>query len=168
MDGVKLVAQINRYLDGDCNEIERSNDLLASAADTLGALLDHLPAPPPQDGSGIARIAAERQRQIEKEGWTPEHDDEHTDSELLAAAIRYADMGTILDVGCKCPPWPFEPESWKPSDDPIRNLEKAGALIAAEIDRRQRRLCPECGGDLRGSFPLCIDCQVVQALKEGR
>jgi hypothetical protein len=31
--------------------------------------------------------------------------------------------------------WPWEPEGWKPSDDPIRNLVKAGSLIAAEIDR---------------------------------
>lgn len=27
--------------------------------------------------------------------------------------------------------------------------------------------CPTCGGDLRGSFPQCIDCQVVDALKAG-
>jgi hypothetical protein len=25
--------------------------------------------------------------------------------------------------------------------------------------------CPTCGSELRGSFPLCIDCQVVEALK---
>jgi hypothetical protein len=31
--------------------------------------------------------------------------------------------------------WPWEPESWNPSMDAVRNLEKAGALIAAEIDR---------------------------------
>jgi hypothetical protein len=27
--------------------------------------------------------------------------------------------------------------------------------------------CPDCGGDLRGSFPKCIDCQIVEALKAG-
>ena len=31
-------------------------------------------------------------------------------------------------------------EWWKPSIDPVRNLAKAGALIAAEIDRLQRQL----------------------------
>lgn len=31
--------------------------------------------------------------------------------------------------------WPWREESFKPSDDQIRNLTKAGALIAAEIDR---------------------------------
>lgn len=30
--------------------------------------------------------------------------------------------------------WPWE-DSWKPSPTAVRNLEKAGALIAAEIDR---------------------------------
>jgi hypothetical protein len=36
--------------------------------------------------------------------------------------------------------WPWEqPDWWKPSDNPIRNLEKAGALIAAEIDRLIRK-----------------------------
>lgn len=30
---------------------------------------------------------------------------------------------------------PWDAEWWKPSADPIRNLEKAGALLAAGIDR---------------------------------
>jgi hypothetical protein len=34
--------------------------------------------------------------------------------------------------------WPWDYDWWKPSDDPIRNLTKAGALIAAEIDRLNR------------------------------
>jgi hypothetical protein len=31
--------------------------------------------------------------------------------------------------------WPWDKERWKPSMDPKRNLVKAGALIAAELDR---------------------------------
>lgn len=34
--------------------------------------------------------------------------------------------------------WPWYLDSFKPSIDPIRNLEKAGALLAAEIDRLER------------------------------
>lgn len=86
----------------------------------------------------MERIAAERQRQIEAEGWTPEHDDQHAHNELALAALAYAycaafehGAGTV-----QAPYWPWLPRWWKPSDDPIRNLEKAGALIAAEIDRR--------------------------------
>jgi hypothetical protein len=40
---------------------------------------------------GIERIAAERQRQIEKEGWTPAHDDQHRNDELVRLE---ADMDT--------------------------------------------------------------------------
>ena len=44
--------------------------------------------------------------------------------------------------------WPWDMKWWKPSDeDPIRNLVKAGALIAAEIDRLQRRTEPAKGGE---------------------
>lgn len=35
--------------------------------------------------------------------------------------------------------WPWDASWWKPSPDPIANLVKAGALIAAEIDRLQRK-----------------------------
>lgn len=34
--------------------------------------------------------------------------------------------------------WPWEASSWRPSRSAVRNLEKAGALIAAEIDRMER------------------------------
>jgi hypothetical protein len=40
--------------------------------------------------TGIERIADERQRQIDAEGWTPEHDDEHTNDSLAMAAVCYA------------------------------------------------------------------------------
>jgi hypothetical protein len=32
--------------------------------------------------TGIERIAAERKRQVEVEGWMPEHDKQHKNSEL--------------------------------------------------------------------------------------
>ena len=92
--------------------------------------------------NGIERIAAERQRQIE-EGWTLEHDAfEHGGGELAWAAASYAlareDFYT--DEADDCPSmWPWLPRDWKPCPgDRIRELEKAGALIAAEIDRLLR------------------------------
>ena len=95
---------------------------------------------------GVRRIAAERQRQIEEEGWTAEHDSEHPLGEMAIAAACYAAISSFgINVGVGLaealgPPemWPWAPEWWKPSADPIRNLEKAGALIAAEIDRLER------------------------------
>ena len=98
--------------------------------------------------TAIELIAAERERQVAVEGWTPEHDDKHGRGELLSAAQSYAfavpkaiaiQRELIAMDGIESGPmWPWEPSWWKPSLDPIRNLVKAGALIAAEIDRLQR------------------------------
>jgi hypothetical protein len=84
---------------------------------------------------GAQRIADERQRQIRAEGYTPEHDDEHECGELAEAAGCYA-----LRVDHH---WPMEWECVHLRAQPtpaqrIRELEKAGALIAAEIDRLLR------------------------------
>ncbi len=84
--------------------------------------------------SAIDDIAAERRRQIEVEGWTPEHDDSHSDGQLVAAAISYAYSGWRR---IHTRPWPWEPSWWKPTT-PRRDLVKSGALIAAEIDRLDR------------------------------
>lgn len=86
------------------------------------------------DGAEI--IAAERKRQIEQEGWSEEHDDTHKRGQLALAASCYAlppyERGRALD-------WPWDRKWWKPTpDDRIRELAKAGALIAAEIDRLKR------------------------------
>jgi hypothetical protein len=82
--------------------------------------------------SGIELIAEERQRQIEKEGWSKEHDAEHYRGEMAIAAMCYADPRKLNG---KVPyGWPWDDKWWKPKDR-VRNLVKAGALIAAEIDR---------------------------------
>jgi hypothetical protein len=95
--------------------------------------------------SGIELIAAERQRQIDVEGWRPEHDDQHKQGELAEAASSYSDIAayqsavTNPTIDNRRPMgWPFDSTWWKPSDDPIRNCVKAAALLAAEIDRLQR------------------------------
>jgi len=95
--------------------------------------------------NGIELIAAERNRQIEVEGWTAEHDDEHGGGELAMAAASYCvaeDMRKEyrdIDSGPPASMWPWDEEWWKPTpDDRIRELVKAGALIVAEIDRLQR------------------------------
>lgn len=93
--------------------------------------------------SGIALIAAERERQISI-GWTSEHDDTHAESDLAFAACYYAMPFPILVDGVTVTPSDLYPDTWesngaKRSSDRIRNLVKAGALIAAEIDRLQRK-----------------------------
>lgn len=91
--------------------------------------------------NGIELIAEERLRQVSQEGWTKYHDDRHVYHELAHAAICYAKPGIRAQTPAN-PPWPWAPEWWKPSEDRIRNLVKAGALIAAEIDRLQRNHTP--------------------------
>lgn len=95
--------------------------------------------------NGTDLIAAERQRQVAAEGWTAEHDDNYTNNELVKAAYAYClpedDRPGVTDSCGKFTPacWPWEQSWWKPSpDDRVRELVKAGALIAAEIDRLLR------------------------------
>lgn len=94
--------------------------------------------------TGAEMIAAERKRQISVEGWTPKHDDEHNQCEMVMVAQCYAEAAAAIIIGepvCELPDiWPasWDAKWWKPSADPVRNLQKAGALIAAEIDRIQR------------------------------
>lgn len=86
---------------------------------------------------GAALISKERERQVAEEGWTPEHDLNHAPGALTDAAISYAMAANGVAHFAKLHYWPWDEEFWKPSDDQIRNLVKAGALIAAEIDRLQ-------------------------------
>lgn len=95
--------------------------------------------------TGSELIAEERARQQQVEGWTAEHDDRHERGEIVRAALCYTMRADMTTHGVTPPPcfipkfWPWERSWWKPSEDPVRNLVKAGALIAAEIDRIQRR-----------------------------
>ena len=84
--------------------------------------------------TGIELIAEERQRQIEEEGWTIEHDKQWKHGELTDAAACYAIwLDRPFDIENV---WPFDLSWWKPTpQNRIRDLQKAGALIAAEIDR---------------------------------
>jgi hypothetical protein len=86
--------------------------------------------------SGLGLIAAERQRQIEEEGFAPSVDDDYEDQELLEAAVCYAYARPDAPPSLR---WPWPGTWWKPSEDCLRNLAKAGALIAAEMDRIIRR-----------------------------
>lgn len=108
-----------------------------STGDTVNTNMKN---PYPAQVTAVALIEAERQRQIEQEEWTLEHDDSHQHGEMAAAAAAYANWSVAYgSPGDPVPlPWPWEPHWWKPSPDPIRNLVKAGALIVAEIERLQR------------------------------
>ena len=96
-----------------------------------------VPSPAPLS-LAITDIIAERHRQQSAEGWTPEHDDEHDNGELAMAAVCYInETGTVNRNGGKPWGWPWDASWWKP-DGRRRNLVKAGALIAAEVERIDR------------------------------
>lgn len=99
--------------------------------------------------TGIELIAEERQRQIDVEGYNEQHDSQHLTSELVYAAIAYIESAKVgincVEIGNtneneimrrKTEMGRYYPFGWnfKPSTD-IRDLVKAGALIAAAIDR---------------------------------
>ncbi len=94
--------------------------------------------------TGTELIAEERIRQIDRKGWSADHDDEHEDGLLAQAggcyAIKAAEkLGLSISKAYLNWPsaWPFDKEYYRP-EEPIAQLVKAGALIAAEIDRLQR------------------------------
>lgn len=106
-------------------------------------------------------VLAERRRQVTVEGWTPEYDDQHNDSELAEAAVAYASHAASRGWSFADSPdeyhndRPFPPEKevfgygdvtwpkhwswdwWKPKD-PRRDLVRAAALLIAEIERLDR------------------------------
>ncbi len=111
--------------------------------------------------TGAELIARERQRQIEEKGWTPEHDDEHGQGILALAACCYAAplrlyiKNNFANGFQISDPFPWkgdqrlrtgsrghgnvlpDPETYT-TEERKDLLIKAGALIAAEIDRLQR------------------------------
>jgi hypothetical protein len=97
----------------------------------------------PVDMPGLRLIAAERARQMAPEpngeDWKPEHDDQHEKEALAYAAVCYA-----MPQSCgsaRLALWPWDERWWKPAirlnhiGERKRELAKAGALIAAELDR---------------------------------
>ncbi|MFU3350010.1 hypothetical protein ACM7LD_36110, partial [Pseudomonas aeruginosa] len=91
-----------------------------------------LPSPSNPIPQAWLDVQAERRRQVEAEGWTPEHDDEHNGGELADAAACYALWAGGINPGNWREFWPWAPE-WLKHSEPRRMLVKAAALILAEI-----------------------------------
>jgi hypothetical protein len=123
----------------------REREALSAA---MGALIIEPGAPPPQL-TGIQRIALERDRQINVLGYDPDSDDQceaYDDGRLAICASIYAlpeslrntpegyDITTRYEPSFWPKDWPARACRYRPHN-PIRDLEKAGALCAAEIDR---------------------------------
>lgn len=98
-------------------------------------------------GRGVTTIAQERRRQIEGERFDPTADQQYDQGELARAAACYVRLEAMRSVAAtvpgtavddRVPPeWPWARCWWKPKDR-RSNLVRAGALIAAELDRMDR------------------------------
>jgi hypothetical protein len=94
----------------------------------------------------LQQIADERRRQIEVEGWTEAHDDQHGNGEIGRAAAYFAAHHAPLTYSDGLHRaladalnyvWPWD-QSWRKPKSPRENLIRAGALIVAEIERLER------------------------------
>jgi len=81
---------------------------------------------------GIEHIAAERERQIDVEGYDADHDAGNK-RKLALAAAAYA-LFAAGEVSAANSFWPWDRYAFKPGPDAARDLVKAGALAAAAID----------------------------------
>ncbi|MFF6644169.1 hypothetical protein ACET4I_09490 [Pseudomonas aeruginosa] len=134
--------------------IGRLSEFLAQRGATGKALLRELrdmlaAAPGTEVPQAWLDVQAERRRQVEAEGWTPEHDDAHSYGQMARAAACYALAGSsapndgtaALLVSLA---WPWDEQWWKPSTA-RRDMVKACALALAEIERLDRATATQGG-----------------------
>lgn len=89
--------------------------------------------------NAIDDVIAERRRQVEVEGYTLDHDDDHGNGELPSAAAWLAlpdEVKAVLDVN-DLSFWPFDLVDCKQKDR-RKELVQAAALLVAEIERIDR------------------------------
>lgn len=116
----------------ECRDVFNSEKEAKARAEELRALC--AAAPGKEVPQAWLDVQAERRRQVEAEGWTPEHDDLYCAAELPRAAAAYILNGANDEAPAI---WPFSAKWWKPRDA-RSNYVRAGALILAEIERLDR------------------------------
>lgn len=122
------IMQLSQAINGG----EASEDVDADIAE-----VERLRADVPT--GGVLAIHRERQAHRTREGWTDAQDDRYTNKQLAAAALNYLWhylYGSLIRLGGMAR-WPWALSWFKPTS-PRRCLEKAGAPIAAELDRLHR------------------------------
>jgi hypothetical protein len=146
---------MDTHEDGAARDAQRNEEMLADAKQLIAILAQNLcVSTEPADTfyvrlreaairagrepwtAGAWAIDRERGRQITSEGYEDAHDDAYIHGELVSAAICYLRPNNF-EPGAPMAEWPLRASSWKPGSHK-RNLEKAGALIAAEWDRVDR------------------------------
>ncbi|MFL4510803.1 hypothetical protein ACJ6WJ_02545 [Stenotrophomonas maltophilia] len=154
---VEAVATVRRTSDGDryidwlteggiadleVGDVLMVSDRAITDEDGSGEVYTAPPAQTVDLGTGVKAIAAERERQLQAEGFSRICDQQYREGELARAATAYVQLAAMdLQVGSRKhiasqePPffWPWAQEWWKPVDA-RSDLVRAGAMIAAQID----------------------------------
>ncbi|HFH3670230.1 hypothetical protein [Pseudomonas aeruginosa] len=152
-DHRRLVRELDVLLNGEEGAAKQASlcDLVGQVAaivrERCAPLLS--PAQAGQVPQAWLDVQAERRRQITAEGWTPEHDDEHSHGQMARASACYALAGSsapndgtaALLVSLA---WPWDEQWWKPSTA-RRDMVKACALGLAEIERLDRTAATQGG-----------------------
>lgn len=135
-----IVGVVDENEDGLFADLETPEGVLVKWGDRLYA---H-PVPARELTNAADSVLAERRRQIEAEGYSPAHDDEHVCDEIAALACFYAmppgvrewsaPDGYGVTLGCAVRPCGWEAKTGDRRDE----LVKAGALVLAEIERIDR------------------------------
>lgn len=137
-EALETLIKHQTFLNKSVGRNPHESKTIAFAKQSLAALDSELPV-----SAGVTLISAERARQVLEEGFDAVHDDsEHEEGDIAGAGTAYADhavrqMAAGVPLAGRPPDqtWRWSYQRWKPTDDPLRNLVKAGALIAAEIDK---------------------------------
>lgn len=105
-------------------------------------------------------VKAERQKQINKHGYTPEHDDEHTDGSIADAGACYAATEMIyqrVDIEYFKEVYKWDLDYYtKSQHDRKDQLVIAASLIMAEYERIVRK-------EQKATVNLCSDCNLCPA-----
>lgn len=146
----EFIASLNR------GETQGPASSFAGLHSTMAKRIRALAPAVPEEQTALGDIAAERRRQIEAEGWTLAHDDEHDHGEMAMAAAAYAWLAGLHDEsraaqirmqGVRADGqhatindlWPQHwLDAWFKPKDKRRDLVRAAALIVAEIERLDR------------------------------
>jgi hypothetical protein len=96
-------------------------------------------------------VIAERFRQVEAEGWSIEHDDQHALGELAIAGACYADHAADPIMPRVPLRWPWSNGWWKPQGL-RRDLVRGAALIIAEGEKFDRNRKPKPKRLVQGGY----------------
>lgn len=161
----RAIAPSETELVRACHQLARTSRL----ANLRSVVTSKIPVSPEFMGMRAAAtdIVVERLGQIEREGWTPAHDDQHTNGELAIAGALYASPLALIEMVDTAigpmprDPWPFfdfvregQTEAGVPLFKQVpsfdnrakhsrrRRLVIGAALILAEIERLDRAVEP--------------------------